>query len=106
MELRVVTEVHLFALVLNPMQERTEAERVVAISTSKDALEKFYKDELVEPYKDDRWHKTFRKGGPLEWYNNCRGEMGASVIVERWDLLDHLDYWKQNFHWIEPETYT
>jgi hypothetical protein len=32
-------------------------------------LKEFVNQETVEYYKDDKWGKTFRKFGPLEWYN-------------------------------------
>lgn len=32
-------------------------------------LKDFVNQETVEPYRDDKWGKTFRKFGPLEWYN-------------------------------------
>ena len=32
-------------------------------------LQAFVNREQVETYKDDKWGKTFRKFGPLEWYN-------------------------------------
>jgi hypothetical protein len=32
-------------------------------------LREFVNQETVEYYKDNKWGKTFRKFGPLEWYN-------------------------------------
>jgi len=70
----------IFILVLNPMQGNTENRCIVAWSHSKEALEAFCAAETVEPYRDDgpdafergaskSYYKTYRKGGPLEWFN-------------------------------------
>jgi hypothetical protein len=41
----------------------------VARGESRESLIAFLKKEKVEPYTDENWQKTYRKGGPLEWYN-------------------------------------
>jgi hypothetical protein len=41
-----------------------------ARADSKEALERLYNEEKVEPYTDGGWGKTFRQGGPLEWAND------------------------------------
>lgn len=33
-------------------------------------LKDFVNRETVEPYREDKWGKSFRKFGPLEWYNH------------------------------------
>ncbi len=33
-------------------------------------LREFVNQETVEPYRDDKWGESFRKFGPLEWYNH------------------------------------
>lgn len=58
-----------FGLVLNPMTCRTEEQRLVAASESREELKAAWDAERVEPYKDEQWHRVYRKGGPLEWYN-------------------------------------
>lgn len=73
---------HLFGLLLNPMTDRTEATRLVAIAEYRSEIESLLRDERVEPYKDDNWHKVYRKGGPLEWYNAPDGIFTELGIVE------------------------
>lgn len=43
-------------------------------------LKRFLEEERVERYKDDRWSKSFRRGGPLEWSNPYAA--GVSYDVE------------------------
>lgn len=69
MEQRVITQVKIYYLVMNPMTDRTESSKIVLMSESIDRLINYYADNFVEYYKDDNWSKSFRKGSPLEWYN-------------------------------------
>ena len=42
----------------------------VARADSKNQLVEYLAIERVEPYiTDNRWRKTYRQGGPLEWHN-------------------------------------
>jgi len=41
----------------------------VCRAESHNALLALIDREKVEPYRDGRWGKVFRAGGPLEWYN-------------------------------------
>jgi hypothetical protein len=41
----------------------------VCWANSIEELKEFVNQETVEYYRDDKWGKTFRKFGPLEWYN-------------------------------------
>jgi hypothetical protein len=60
---------HLFALILNPMRGRTEEQRLLAVSDSRDELKTFWDGErAAEPYSDGQWQRTYR-AGPLEWFN-------------------------------------
>jgi len=60
----------MFVLVMNPMQGRAEGRTEVARAETREALIAFHERLRVEPYTDDnRWHKTFRRGSPLEWFN-------------------------------------
>ena len=59
----------MFVLWLNPMTDNVESRKAVAKADTREALEQLLERECVEPYQDDCWHKTYRKGGPLEWYN-------------------------------------
>ncbi len=69
MEQRVITQVKIYYLVMNPMTDRTEASKIVVMSEDRDRLIRYYTDNLVPYYNDGNWSKTFRKDTPLEWYN-------------------------------------
>jgi hypothetical protein len=66
-----------YALYMNDMRSSNiEMRSFVCWSRSREALEKLLEDERCEPYSDDspreghhRWAKSYRKGGPLEWFN-------------------------------------
>ncbi len=60
----------MFVLELNDMRAvKIEILMTVRRSESKQALVDFVTNESVENYMDGRWSKSFRKDGPLEWYN-------------------------------------
>lgn len=57
-------------LQLNDMRSaHVEDLQPVFRSESKGTLEKLLTDERVDMYRDGKWCKTFRQGGPLEWFN-------------------------------------
>jgi hypothetical protein len=57
-------------LQLNDMRDaRVEWMTPVCCADSREELEAFVEREKVEPYKDGTWGKSFRQGGPLEWFN-------------------------------------
>ena len=64
----------MWILQLTPMT--SNAENVVPIfrGATREALEAFMDAESVEPYTDGQWHKVFRQGGPLEWFNPPLGD--------------------------------
>lgn len=87
-------------LSLNHMRERTEERRNVACADTRAALEAFVAAErapapyteleearhvvgrdgdYVTPWK---WHKVFRKGGPLEWFNPPDAQSFVELISE------------------------
>lgn len=80
-ETRTRTEYHVWILFLNPMRGHIEVRQPVAVSNSKENLLKWYQDQLTELWTDDsyevrdiwgntkKWHKNFKKGSPIEWYN-------------------------------------
>lgn len=59
----------MYALFLNPMTSKAEHTSIVAISKSSETLQNLLNTEAVEPYKDGNFHKVYRKGGILEWFN-------------------------------------
>ena len=70
------------------MRGNTEECELVAWSENKEVLLKWYNAQKVEPYVDigrpsfschgstHHWHKTFAKGGPLEWFNPMHHQDG------------------------------
>lgn len=76
----------LFVLVLNDMRaSNIENSSVVCFSDSTAALHALLAAETVEPYVDRvdgrNWHKSFRAGGPLEWYNRAHGTPDNDGLV-------------------------
>ena len=69
----------MFVLSLNMMRNNAESVDAVAWAETAEELEAFMNREAVEPYSEpgpsgfghgtQQFHKRFRKGGPLEWYN-------------------------------------
>jgi len=68
----------MFILYLNNMRDcKIEMLQPVAWAETKEQLKQFLEAQKVEPYSDremaetygQTWGKTFRKDGPLEWYN-------------------------------------
>lgn len=97
MESRTVTQVKVHILRLNPMTDRMEAQRIVAVSLDKDKLIEWYNTQKCEPYTDDRWHKSFQQGGPLEWFNppmhaveECDPHFGHG-IQSVWDNIENYE---------------
>lgn len=60
----------MWVLFLNDMRSSNiENLSPVGRANTKEELIAYLAREKVEPYRDDRWGKTYRQGGPLEWYN-------------------------------------
>lgn len=60
----------MWILLLNDMRaSNIENVRPVARAHERSVLEQYLARETVESYRDGQWAKSFRKGGPLEWYN-------------------------------------
>lgn len=72
-----------YRLLLNPMMGGVEQCVEILTAETMAEIKAFYDSQLVEPYSDEgpdcyqfgstpqtkTYHKSFRKGGPLEWYN-------------------------------------
>lgn len=77
-----------FGLFLSDMRVGNflESDRLAAWSPNREDLEKLLELEKVAPYQDGTYSKTFRAGGPLEWFNDTQvrppGRLGIFVIVE------------------------
>lgn len=66
-------------LMLNDMRSpKIEYSELAIVAGSREEIEAILKRESVEPYRDDRWGKTFRKGGPLEWFNRPSETFGQA----------------------------
>lgn len=62
---------------------------------TKEELESLLKLEKVERYQDDQWGKTFRKDGPLEWFNDTSSDPETYVNVsdeETWAERARVDF--------------
>ena len=62
----------MFVLILNDMRSsQIEIVNPRFRAETKRELEAFLESEEVEKYTtDNRWAKSYRQGGPLEWYNH------------------------------------
>ncbi len=70
METRNKTEYKVYALNLAEMHGGVDKSQGVAVFDSLEGLKNYYNSQLAEaPYTDETWHKVFKKGSPLEWYN-------------------------------------
>lgn len=65
----------MYVLLLNDMRSpKIEMLTPICRAETKEELEAFISRERVEPYKtDEHWHKVYRQGGPLEWFNEPYG---------------------------------
>ena len=83
----------MWMLYLNDMRSSNiETLTAVARAEDKETLENLLISEKVESYSDGRWGKSFRKGGPLEWFNKpwTIDEEEGRVIVKILPLEDIL----------------
>lgn len=85
MEIRQITQVKIYVLVLNNMYGRCEEGDIVAISPEYENLIKYYNDNLLTvPIRDDEGYLHSFKEGDLYFYNHC-----DSLEVEYNDLFGH-----------------
>jgi hypothetical protein len=60
----------MWILQLNDMRmPKVEMMTPVARADSREEIIALLERERVESYRDGQWGKSFRKGGPLEWFN-------------------------------------
>ena len=104
METRMVQQVKLYCLIMNPVTDRAESGRIAVTSFDKNRLIEFYQSEMVDSYKDDYYRKVFRKDGPLEWYNplyNLDGVDGfGHGLREEWIDSTNIDYVKSKYYFV------
>ena len=85
METRQITEYKIWILELAEMHGGVDKATPVAVFDSLEKLKYFYNSQLApEPYTDGQWHKVFKRGSILEWFNSC-------------DTLDELPYQQRAF---------
>ena len=97
----------LYVLKLNDMRwPKFEMSNAIAKSENRDDLVEFLERERVELYKEEvegrRWAKSFRKGGPLEWFNpptapDYSGSNSMHGIVEYMSLDDVLRHTREEY---------
>jgi hypothetical protein len=80
-------------LQLNDMRMgHVEDVRLVAFGPTRESLEQFLQQETVERYiTHERWHKTFRQDGPLEWYNAPMQVFDAYHFVQAPRYVDRAE---------------
>ena len=59
-----------WVLYLNDMRmPKIEYAELAVVAPTRERIMEILAAETVEPYRDGQWAKTFRQGGPLEWFN-------------------------------------
>jgi len=60
----------MWVLLLNDMRSpNIENLSIVGRAETREQIEQFLASEKVDGYNDGRWGKSYRAGGPLEWFN-------------------------------------
>lgn len=78
----------IYILMLNDMRApNIETLATVAWSDDAEALKDLVARERVTLYKDGRYSKSFRKDGPLEWYNVPTSAGGAVGEIREFPTL-------------------
>lgn len=109
MQTRRIIEVLVFILHLNPVTDRCESTRIVAVSDDRNKLIDWYKSQRAEkPYRDDDGYlKVFRKGSSLEMFNPIKEDEfeGRNIfghgIEMAWVQLDAIGQLQTNHHWVD-----
>ncbi len=86
----------MWILQLNPMQCNAEQVSPVAYAETKEALILLLDKERTKPYQDGQWHKCFRRGGILEWYNDPGPNMEPWIDVPAIVDVGKEDDWLRN----------
>jgi hypothetical protein len=83
----------MWVLQLNPMTANAERVTPVACADTREALEAFLNLQLADaPYQDGQWHKVFRQGSTLEWFNPPFGDQ-AFINVPAFVDIGTEDDW-------------
>ena len=87
----------MWVLKLNDMRfPKIEMFETVAKAERPEKLQAWMVLEKVADYRDGQWGKAFRKGGPLEWYNEPIPSLGQGIFdigtEEDWVQQTREDY--------------
>ncbi len=107
METRMIMQCRIYVLVLNTFG-RAEDGAIVAVSSDYDRLVQWYKKQFAdERYVENGWHKTFKKGSPIEFNNPCNtlelnnNHPFGHGIHDEWVNEDFLrDHIMNHYNWI------
>lgn len=119
METRQITEYRCFVLNLAEMHGGVDKSTGVAIFDDIEKLKSYYNSQLAhEPYSDKgynsysgsddyNYHKVFKKGSPLEWYNPLSPVNNSGGIFEVVSYHDSAfggvtEYWTDNLSFNIP----
>jgi hypothetical protein len=96
----------MWILYLNDMRSaKFEYLEPVVRAETKEALKAFLARNEVESYVDEqwgkKWGKSYRKGGPLEWFNHPRGSDEDLHFVDGEARLDALRMQMLRVPWID-----
>ena len=98
MEIRTITEVRIYILVLNEMHNRAEYGRPVAMSTEYNNLVNYYNANLLEErFRDEDGYLHSFKEGPLFNFNPCMSlelnnlDIFGFGIQDKWINQDILE---------------
>lgn len=104
METRLVEQVKIYCLVMNPVTDRAESGNIAMMSFDKNKLIDAYNNEATDSYKDDYYHKVFKKNGPLEWYNPLWTLDGLDSfghgLREEWIDSSNINYVKSKYYFV------
>ncbi len=104
METRLVEQVKVYYLVMNPVTDRAESGRIAMMSTSRQNLISAYENEQVVIYDDSNFRKVFKQGGPLEWYNPVWTFEGVDPfghgLSEDWVDMENLPMLQSKYYFI------
>ena len=105
METRTITQAKIYFLTMNPITDRAESVRVAMMSTDRQSLIDRYKNEEVEPYSENGYYKTFRKDGPLEWFNSLPNleqisSFNGEGLHEEWVYVENISSLQNQYYFI------
>lgn len=104
METRLVEQVKVYFLIMNPVTDRAESGRIAMMSTSRENLITAYENEHVAVYDDGNFRKVFKQGGPLEWYNPVWTFDGVDPfghgLSEDWVDMQNLPHIKSKYYFV------